>query len=442
MNIIQLQDRLKGVPDQALVGYVENPTGEVPTYLALGELQRRKDMRERYQADKQPEPSVAEQLIEETKPQGIAGMTPGMAPPAQGVGAPQPQPEMTPDMIASSGVGALPAGNVGQNYAGGGIVAFADGGYTLDPYGLDPLNVGVLEEQIAEEDYTVKTPNEMTPEEMLRNPLNTADLAKADSLKVVTPTVEVEEEKIVETAPPPAPAPKPEPEVVTEVPQEKSLPDYVAEFKALMGTDEYRTRLGERMSEMDKQLARKEEMAPYMALTEAGLAIAAGESPNAFTNVAAGATRGIKSYTEASKDLEVLRQKRLENLNALAQADRAEELAALQYGKDSQQFAETQQLKQALKNQEMTLSLYELERKHDQAIEIANIVKPESRRKAMEDLRNSGQLEEFDEYYMGRYGKNAKGSEAYEIAKQQFIDIEVAKILTAGQGQLTYLGKE
>ena len=440
MNIIQLQDRLKGVPDQALVGYVENPTGEVPTYLALGELQRRKDMRERYQADKQPEPSVAEQLIEETKPQGIAGMAPGMAPPAQGVGAPQPQPEMTPDMIASSGVGALPAGNVGQNYAGGGIVAFADGGYTLDPYGLDPLNVGVLEEQIAEEDYTVKTPNEMTPEEMLRNPLNTADLAKADSLKVVTPTVEVEEEKIVETAP--APAPKPKPEVVTEVPQEKSLPDYVAEFKALMGTDEYRTRLGERMSEMDKQLARKEEMAPYMALTEAGLAIAAGESPNAFTNVAAGATRGIKSYTEASKDLEVLRQKRLENLNALAQADRAEELAALQYGKDSQQFAETQQLKQALKNQEMTLSLYELERKHDQAIEIANIVKPESRRKAMEDLRNSGQLEEFDEYYMGRYGKNAKGSKEYEIAKQQFIDIEVAKILTAGQGQLTYLGKE
>jgi hypothetical protein len=440
MNIIQLQDRLKGVPDQALVGYVENPTGEVPTYLALGELQRRKDMRERYQADKQPEPSVAEQLIEETKPQGIAGMAPGMAPPAQGVGAPQPQPEMTPDMIASSGVGALPAGNVGQNYAGGGIVAFADGGYTLDPYGLDPLNVGVLEEQIAEEDYTVKTPNEMTPEEMLRNPLNTADLAKADSLKVVTPTVEVEEEKIVETAP--APAPKPEPEVVTEVPQEKSLPDYVAEFKALMGTDEYRTRLDERMSEMDKQLARKEEMAPYMALTEAGLAIAAGESPNAFTNVAAGATRGIKSYTEASKDLEVLRQKRLENLNALAQADRAEELAALQYGKDSQQFAETQQLKQALKNQEMTLSLYELERKHDQAIEIANIVKPESRRKAMEDLRNSGQLEEFDEYYMGRYGKNAKGSKEYEIAKQQFIDIEVAKILTAGQGQLTYLGKE
>lgn len=136
MNIIQLQDRLKGVPDEALVGYVQNPTGDVPTYLALGELQRRKDMRERYQADKQPEPSVAEQLIEETKPQGIAGMAPGMTPPNQGVGAPQPQPEMTPDMMASSGVGALPAGAVGQNYAGGGIVAFAAGDYVPPPKGF------------------------------------------------------------------------------------------------------------------------------------------------------------------------------------------------------------------------------------------------------------------------------------------------------------------
>ena len=50
------------------------------------------------------------------------------------------------------------------------------------------------------------------------------------------------------------------------------------------------------------------------------------------------------------------------------------------------------------------------------------MVKPESRRKAMEDLRNSGRLEEFDEAYMGEYGKNAKGSKEYEIAKQQFID--------------------
>ena len=31
MNIIKIQDQLKGVPDQTLVGYVQNPTGQVPT---------------------------------------------------------------------------------------------------------------------------------------------------------------------------------------------------------------------------------------------------------------------------------------------------------------------------------------------------------------------------------------------------------------------------
>ena len=50
MNIIQIQDRLKGLPEDALVNYVEQPMGEVPIYLALGELQRRKEMKERFQA--------------------------------------------------------------------------------------------------------------------------------------------------------------------------------------------------------------------------------------------------------------------------------------------------------------------------------------------------------------------------------------------------------
>ena len=48
MNIIQIQDRLKGLPTEALVNYVEQPMGEVPIYLALGELQRRKEMKERF----------------------------------------------------------------------------------------------------------------------------------------------------------------------------------------------------------------------------------------------------------------------------------------------------------------------------------------------------------------------------------------------------------
>ena len=45
MNIIQMQDDLKGLPDQELVNEVQNPSGVAPVYLLLGELQRREKMR-------------------------------------------------------------------------------------------------------------------------------------------------------------------------------------------------------------------------------------------------------------------------------------------------------------------------------------------------------------------------------------------------------------
>ena len=111
MNIIQIQDRLKGLPNEALVNYVEEPKGEVPIYLALGELQRRKEMRERFQADQMPPPTVSEQLVAENKPQqmGLRAMAPqGMMPGAQGVGAPHPQPQsqMDPRQMAASGIAA------------------------------------------------------------------------------------------------------------------------------------------------------------------------------------------------------------------------------------------------------------------------------------------------------------------------------------------------
>jgi len=113
MNIIKLQDMLRGVPDDALIGYVQNPQGEVPSYLALSELQRRKDTRAKYQQQQAPESSVAEDLGQEAQPQGIAAIPPQQA------------------SIADQGVAGLPVPDdmyQDQNFAGGGIVAFEDGG--------------------------------------------------------------------------------------------------------------------------------------------------------------------------------------------------------------------------------------------------------------------------------------------------------------------------
>ena len=148
MNIIQIQDRLKGMPRSAIIDYVQNPTGEVPSFLALAELQRRKDADEKYQAMQEPPASVAEQIVAENMPmgQGLGGMATPPATPETGMGTPQPQPEMTPDMAAQSGVGALPAGNIGQNYAGGGIIAFEEGGEVEDDYGLKEFGEDVAVE--------------------------------------------------------------------------------------------------------------------------------------------------------------------------------------------------------------------------------------------------------------------------------------------------------
>ena len=135
MNIIQIQDRLKGLPDQALVNYVEQPMGEVPIYLALGELQRRKEMKERFQATQADKPSVAEQLVAEAKPMqmGLGAMTgQRMMPGAQGVGAPQPTPEIDPRQMAASGIAANPQSAVGGTamMKEGGIVGYQTGGIT------------------------------------------------------------------------------------------------------------------------------------------------------------------------------------------------------------------------------------------------------------------------------------------------------------------------
>ena len=125
MNIIKIQDQLRGVADNTLVGYVQNPTGQVPTYLALAELQRRKEMRTKYQANKPEEKTVAEDLVQEAQPQmaGVMGLPAGQ--PMQE--AMQPPPEMPMEQMAQGGLAELDVNDMysEDSYAKGGIVAFA-----------------------------------------------------------------------------------------------------------------------------------------------------------------------------------------------------------------------------------------------------------------------------------------------------------------------------
>ena len=73
MNIFEQEDVVKGMPDQRLMMEVQRPSGSVPQYLVVSEIQRRADMRKRFAAQqKTPSTTVKDQIVSG----GIADMAP------------------------------------------------------------------------------------------------------------------------------------------------------------------------------------------------------------------------------------------------------------------------------------------------------------------------------------------------------------------------------
>ena len=126
MNITQLSEHLKDVPQDTLVGYAKNPTGVVPQFLALAEIQRRQELQT--PQNQAPASTVAQDVLNRAAPQA------SQMPPQMAQGQPQVQPQMAPPQQAQMaalpenqpGVASLPTG-MAQGMAGGGIVAFASG---------------------------------------------------------------------------------------------------------------------------------------------------------------------------------------------------------------------------------------------------------------------------------------------------------------------------
>lgn len=73
MNLLQIQDALKGASDQQLIGEMQNPSGSVPQYLVLSELDRRKHMRAQVRGQT-PDTTVADDAVA-----GIAALAPRRA---------------------------------------------------------------------------------------------------------------------------------------------------------------------------------------------------------------------------------------------------------------------------------------------------------------------------------------------------------------------------
>ena len=129
MNIIELQDNLKDLPDSALMQEMQMPTGNMPQFLVLSELKRRKRMRDEYQRQQAVDvPTVAEEVMTAAgAPQGgLTSIARNMAPNssiAQNTGESQAvpvQPTRAPQMMAD-----------------GGILKMARGGIFAQPTGQD-----------------------------------------------------------------------------------------------------------------------------------------------------------------------------------------------------------------------------------------------------------------------------------------------------------------
>ena len=378
MNIIQIQDRLKGVPDNALIGYVENPTGDVPTYLALGELGRREEMRKKYAQEAAPTETVAEEIVAKAQPQmGLGALTSNMQDPMVA-----PQEEVMSESVTETGVATLPAPNIGQNYAGGGIV-YTDGtqGYPIGGLiapiisggarilGGTALGQGIkrgVGSLFRSAKDAVKTPSAVVQRGIpnapgknitipqpgpgrpaigpgyFRQPGSLLDTAVIGGItytllpdgKIVDeegnpPPPEVTNtitEQLTETVTEPAPAPQTDEAIARE---------RMDMYKSLLGEDEGQSAIAERLEKIESRAQGREDQALNDALIRGGLRTAAGTSQNFLENLATGATAGIDSYDKSLDDMGDSEKEIFAIEVELNKAKRAEQIAIASKGIDS-----------------------------------------------------------------------------------------------------------
>ena len=167
MNIFEQEDLIKGLPDQALMREAQQPSGQLPQYLVVSEIQRRQDMRKRFSAENQetPQGTVKDQILSgiaamgdqqpQQPPPQFGGMPPqpgGMPP----MGMPQPggMPPMgmPPQMPAPQQPMPMPPGPQGpmppQGMAAGGVVRMQSGRQATYPPGSVPQSTSIIGQRI------------------------------------------------------------------------------------------------------------------------------------------------------------------------------------------------------------------------------------------------------------------------------------------------------
>jgi hypothetical protein len=83
LNMIDTQDKLKNFSEAQLIGEMQMPSGSAPQFMVLGEIERRKRMRQDAQRQEGlMQPTVAQEAISGAgvPQQGLAGLAQSLAP--------------------------------------------------------------------------------------------------------------------------------------------------------------------------------------------------------------------------------------------------------------------------------------------------------------------------------------------------------------------------
>jgi hypothetical protein len=152
MNLLEIQEDLKDQTMDIVMGYANGTNPDVPPYLALAELNRRKRMESAAKTGTPPDGTVKDKLEKELTGQAADLMQAGAAKQAQSnqqlqqglMAQPQPVPEGTPQppqpeeempempQMAAGGLTTLPTRDMFKFAGGGGVVAFANGDVVED----------------------------------------------------------------------------------------------------------------------------------------------------------------------------------------------------------------------------------------------------------------------------------------------------------------------
>lgn len=343
MNLVQLSEQLKDVPDNFLMTEVQNPTGAYPAYLIVSEMTRRKRMREN--APKQePQTTVAEDLMSG----GIRAMQPQMPQqmPQQMPGAAQamasqmpmpqmPQPPQEPQMMAAGGLVAFEQG--GPIRAQSGLfanleedmpVSFEDELESYRPRGFSALlggpqgvGSGDVRYKLGQLGYTKETIDQMDPA-MQRMIIAKAQIPDNAPAAPIAASV----------APLAAPAPSAAPpkgagggagggasKVATPGPGAEAIriaqelagataPSYdrTQGIEALRTAlpDTASTALADYIGKQEGQMKGQRESNLNMALMQAGLGMMGSRARSGIQGIAEGGLEGLKSYRQGMAELQ------------------------------------------------------------------------------------------------------------------------------------------